>query len=98
MLAVVDGVYESVFEFVITAEKFWFDEVNHGKVLVEVVLEGCRSGRLLNSVLLFFTIEDQCKKCVFCKHISHLMVPLQCDTPDSVLVSLKFWKQQTRRV
>ena len=54
MLTVVDGVDESVFEFVITAEKFWFDEVNHGKVLVEVVLEGCRSGRLLNSVLLFF--------------------------------------------
>ena len=44
MLTVVDGVDESVFEFVITAEKFWFDEVNHGKVLVEVVLEGCRSG------------------------------------------------------
>ena len=41
MLTVVDGVDESVFEFVVTAEKFWFDEVNHGKVLIEVVLEGC---------------------------------------------------------
>ena len=40
MLTVVDGVDESVFEFVVTAEKFWFDEVNHGKVLIEVVLEG----------------------------------------------------------
>ena len=44
MLTVVDGVDESVFEFVVTAEKFWFDKVNHGKVLVEVVLEGTKSG------------------------------------------------------
>ena len=74
MLTVVDGVDESVFEFVVTAKKFWFDEVNHGKVLVEVVLEGCRSGCLLNSVLLVFTIKDQRKKCFLQAHRQYFLL------------------------
>ena len=50
MLTVVDWVDKSVFELVVTAEKFWFDEVYHGEVLVEVVLKG--QSQVTNSFFL----------------------------------------------